>query len=48
MVVMVNPENRQSCKLVEKLGMQQEKQVSGLPDEFQHYEGCIYHLMFQR
>lgn len=44
-VAVVNPENLQSRKLIEKLGMRQEKQVKGLPKEHKHYEGCIYYSM---
>jgi ribosomal-protein-alanine N-acetyltransferase len=42
-VAVVNPENQQSRRLIEKLGMQLEKQVSGLPEEFKHYEDCFYY-----
>lgn len=42
-VAVVDPENRQSVRLIEKLGMRYEKQVNGLPEEFHHYEGFRYY-----
>ena len=42
-VAVVDPENRSSIRLIEKLGMRHEKQVNGLPEEFHHYEGFLYY-----
>lgn len=44
-VAVADPENRRSRKLLERLGMQLEKQVSGLPEEFRHYEGFLYYSL---
>jgi ribosomal-protein-alanine N-acetyltransferase len=41
-VAVVSPQNHQSSRLVEKLGMRREKQVTGLASEFRHYEGSLY------
>ena len=42
-VAVVNPANQRSRRLIEKLGMQLEKQVKGLPGEHRHYENCLYY-----
>jgi ribosomal-protein-alanine N-acetyltransferase len=42
-VAVVDPANKRSRRLIEKLGMKFEKQVSGLPEEHKHYENCLYH-----
>lgn len=47
-VAVVHPENRQSRRLIEKLGMELEKQVNGLPEEFKHYEGFFYYSISPR
>ena len=47
-VAVVDPANKRSRRLIEKLGMQFEKQVSGLPDEHSHYENCLYYSIFSR
>lgn len=44
-VAVVDPENVRSRSLIAKLGMQLEKQVHGLPKEFQHYEGFLYYSL---
>jgi [ribosomal protein S5]-alanine N-acetyltransferase len=44
-VAVIDPENLQSRRLIEKLGMQLEKQVHGLPEEFQHYEGFLHYSL---
>ena len=44
-VAVVDPENLQSRKLIEKLGMQLERHVRGLPEEFRHYEGCLFYSL---
>lgn len=44
-VAVVKPDNRSSRRLIEKLHMLFEKQVNGLPEEFQHYEGCLYYAI---
>jgi len=47
-VAVVNPANQRSRRLIEKLGMQFEKQVSRLPAEHKHYENCLYHSISSR
>lgn len=37
----VNPDNRQSRRLIEKLGMRFERRVHGLPEEHRFYEGFL-------
>ena len=46
-VAVVHPENLQSRRLVEKLGMQLEKHVHGLPEEFHHYENFLYYSLHE-
>ncbi len=44
-VAVVDPRNKQSVRLIEKMGMQLEKRVSGVPEEFKHYEGFLSYAL---
>jgi ribosomal-protein-alanine N-acetyltransferase len=44
-VAVVNPANQRSRRLIEKLGMRLERRVSGLPEEFKHYEGFLSYAL---
>lgn len=44
-VAVVDPKNVRSRKLVEKLGMDFERQVRGLPEEFKYYEGFLLYSL---
>jgi ribosomal-protein-alanine N-acetyltransferase len=39
-VAVVNPENTASVRVIEKIGMEYEREVTGLPPEHSHYEGA--------
>ena len=46
-VAVVDPDNRQSQRVIEKLGMRPEKRVSDLAEEFRHYEGFLCYSIAQ-
>ncbi|HUV29664.1 MAG TPA: GNAT family N-acetyltransferase [Acidobacteriota bacterium] len=47
-VAVVDPENSRSRRLIEKIGMQLEKQIGDLPKEFGHYEGFLYYSISRK
>ena len=45
LVAVVRPENAASVRVIEKLGMMNQKTITGLPGEFAAYEGDLYYSM---
>lgn len=45
LVAVVKPENRASCRVIEKLGFKYESTVKNLPEQFEFYQGENYYIL---
>jgi len=48
LVAVVKPDNRPSRNVLEKLGFEYVNQVSGLPEEFDFYNGELYYTLSKK